>query len=39
MENVRSLINILDLSVEEIDGMVALATKMLADPADRKSVV
>ena len=33
MENVRSLINILDLSVEEIDGMVALATKMLADPA------
>ena len=33
MENVRSLINILDLSVEGIDGMVALATKMLADPA------
>ena len=33
MENVRSLINILELSVEEIDEMVAVATKMLQDPA------
>lgn len=33
MENVRSLINILELSVEEIDEMVAVAARMLADPA------
>lgn len=33
MENVRSLINILELSVEEIDQLVELGTKILDDPA------
>ena len=33
MENVRSLIDILELSVEEIDEMVACATRIMDDPA------
>ena len=33
MENVRSLIDILELSVEEIDSLVELGTKILDDPA------
>ena len=33
MEQVRSLISILDLTVEEIDQLVATATDMLANPA------
>lgn len=33
MEQVRSLIDILELSVEEIDALVASATRILADPA------
>ena len=33
MENVRSLIDILELSVEEIDAMVACATRIMDDPA------
>ena len=33
MENVRSLIDILELSVEEIDGLVATATDIIANPA------
>ena len=33
MENVRSLIDILELSTEEIDGLVDVATRIINDPA------
>ena len=33
MEEVRSLIDILELSVEEIDGLVDVAAKILENPA------
>ena len=50
MENVRSLIDILELSTQEIDELVEVGTKIIEDPAayahkcdgkslDRKSVV